>query len=117
MVIRAELIEEIVWNDVKRFVKNPGWVVNALKEKLQGQIENARPLEEEIAGIEKTLAAKQAERARVINLIWKGLISEQEAEAELLATAKESEVLNTRKENLLEQQLQIDSFKARAVNT
>ncbi|MDH7578747.1 MAG: recombinase family protein [Bacillota bacterium] len=116
IVVRAELIEEIVWNDVKRFVKNPGWVVNALKEKLQGQIENARPLEEEIAEIEKALVAKQEERARVINLVRKGLISEQEAEAELLAAAKEIEALNTRKESLLERQLQLDSFKAKAAS-
>lgn len=92
-----------------------GWV-NALEEKLQGQIEGSRPLEEEIAEIEKTLAAKQGERVRVINLVRKGLVSEQETQAELLVMAKESEVLNTRKENPLERQLQLDSFKARAAN-
>jgi len=114
--IGAGLLEGIVWQDVKQFVEDPGPVIALLEQKAKEQIEKAKPVEVELAEIEKVLAAKQAERERVISLFRKGFISEAETQRELLALGKEMEALAQRKEILFDQQGRHEALKTKTIN-
>jgi len=84
--INAEWAEGLVWQDIRRFVENPGEVLNQVREQLEGG-ERAETLEQRLESLEKRLAGKQAERDRAMRLYTRGLASEEETEV-LLADLK-----------------------------
>ena len=84
--VSAQWLENLIWQDVRRFLKNPGEVLERLSEQLEGGGQ-ANELEERRESLEKRLASKQAERDRAMRLYMRGLISEEEAEV-LLADLK-----------------------------
>ncbi len=78
----APSLEGLVWTDVKRFVNNPGEVLERVREQMgaeQDDQEGAARLE----GLQKRLAAKQGEKDRYVRLYAQGHISEEELEAYL----------------------------------
>jgi hypothetical protein len=84
--VSAEWLEDLVWQDVRRFPENPGEVLERVREQLEGD-DQANELKERRESLEKQLASKQAERDRAMQLYMRGLISEEEAEV-LLADLK-----------------------------
>jgi site-specific DNA recombinase len=84
--VSAQWLENLIWQDVRGFLKNPGEVLERLSEQLEGGGQ-ANELEERRESLEKRLASKQAERDRAMRLYMRGLISEEEAEV-LLADLK-----------------------------
>jgi hypothetical protein len=84
--VTAEWIEDLVWQDVRRFLTNPGEVLEQVREQLEGD-DQEHELEERLSNLQKRLASKQTERDRAMRLYMRGLISEEEAEV-LLADLK-----------------------------
>ena len=79
----APWLEDLVWADVRRFVENPGEVLERVREQLADGDES-RELETRHADLTKRLAAKQAEKDRYIRLYTSGRISEEELDVYLL---------------------------------
>jgi len=79
--VSAPWLEELVWTDVKRFVRNPGEVLERVREQMGAEQdgEGAARLE----GLEKRLATKQGEKDRYVRLYAQGHISEDELETYL----------------------------------
>jgi site-specific DNA recombinase len=77
--VNAEWLEALVWEDVRRFIENPGEVLERVREQLvsTGATEE---LEKRQAEISRKIAAKQAERDRYVRLYAQGHISESELE-------------------------------------
>ncbi len=77
----APSLEALVWTDVKRFVTNPGEVLERVREQMGAEQdgEGAARLE----GLQKRLAAKQGEKDRYVRLYAQGHISEEELETYL----------------------------------
>ena len=71
--IRAERLEEPVWNEVKRVLQNPGLIVAGI-DSLDSQ--DSSGLEEEIAQAERDLRSIQIEEDRAIRLFVSGKITE-----------------------------------------
>ena len=71
--IRAERLEEPVWNEVKRVLQNPGLIVAGI-DSLDSQ--DSGELEEEIAQAERDLRSIQIEEDRAIRLFVSGKITE-----------------------------------------
>ena len=71
--IRAERLEEPVWNEVKRVLQNPGLIVAGI-DSLDSQ--DSGGLEEEIAQAERDLRSIQIEEDRAIRLFVSGKITE-----------------------------------------
>jgi hypothetical protein len=69
-------------SDVKRFVRNPGEVLERVREQLQNE-GDADDLSARLVGLEKRLAAKQGEKDRYVRLYAQGHISEDELETYL----------------------------------
>jgi site-specific DNA recombinase len=84
--VNAEWLEDLVWQDVRGFLENPGEALQRVREQLEDD-DQANELEERLESLQKRLATKQAERDRAMRLYMRGLISEQEADV-LLADLK-----------------------------
>lgn len=80
--VRAEWLEGTVWADVRRFLENPGEVLERVREQMGGE-DGAAELEARRADLEKRLAAKQAEKDRFVHLYAQGHISEEELDVYL----------------------------------
>jgi len=76
--VNAEWLEDLVWQDARGFLENPGEVLERVREQLEagGQ---ADELEERLSSLQKRLTSKQAERERATRLYMRGLVSEEEA--------------------------------------
>lgn len=90
--MRAEWLEETVWADVRRFLENPGEVLERVREQM-GSEDGAAELEARRADLEKRLAAKQAEKDRFVRLYAQGHISEEELDVYLVDLKNQSENL------------------------
>ncbi len=81
--VSAPWLEDLVWADVRRFIENPGEVLERVREQLAADDE-AGELEARHADLTKRLAAKQAEKDRYVRLYAGGRISEEELDVYLL---------------------------------
>lgn len=77
--VKASWLEELVWSDVRSFLKNPGEVLERVREQLSGDQEG-EDLQERHAALTDRLAAKQDEKARYLRLFAKGHVDEDELE-------------------------------------
>jgi hypothetical protein len=75
--VSAEWLEDLVWSDVRRFLKNPGAILERLREE-HDAADDAGDLEARKKGLAKRLAAKQAEKDRYVRAYAQGHISEEE---------------------------------------
>jgi hypothetical protein len=76
--VRAEWLEELVWSDVRRFLENPGEVLERLREQQHDAADDAGELEARRKELSKRLAAKQTEKDRYVRAYAQGHISEEE---------------------------------------
>jgi len=81
--INAAWLEDLVWNDIRRFLENPGETLERVREQL-GSADATGELEARHGDLAKRLAAKQAERDRYIRLYAQGHVDEAELETYLL---------------------------------
>jgi chromosome segregation ATPase len=79
----APWLEDLVWSDVKRFVTDPGEVLERVRQQLKGDDVDSEDLDARLEALEKRLAAKQAERDRYVKLYAQGHITEGELETYL----------------------------------
>src|SRR5215212_4735253 len=99
--VRAEWLEELVWSDVRSFLKNPGEVLERVRAELAEDSES-EDLEERHASLARRLAAKETEKGRYVKLFAQGYLDEEELEVHLVD-------LKNQVENL---KLLIDSVEA-----
>jgi len=85
--VSAEWLEELVWSDVRRFLKNPGAILERLREQ-HDAADDAREFEARRKELTKRLAAKQAEKDRYVRAYAQGHISEEELDAYLAELKK-----------------------------
>jgi len=77
--VRADWLEELVWSDVRSFLKNPGEVLERARVELAEDAES-EDLEERHACLARRLAAKQTEKGRYVKLYAQGHLDEEELE-------------------------------------
>ena len=80
--VRAEWLEETVWADVRQFLRDPGAVLERVREQM-GSGGASAELEERRAELSKRLAGKHKERDRWLHLYAQGHISDAELETHL----------------------------------
>lgn len=79
--VPARWLEETVWADVRRFVENPGEVLERVR--AQGIGTDVEELEARRTDLSKRLAAKHKERERYIRFCARGSITEEELDGYL----------------------------------
>jgi site-specific DNA recombinase len=80
--VRAEWLEETVWADVRQFLRDPGAVLERVREQM-GSGGASAELEERRTDLSKRLAGKHKERDRWLHLYAQGHISDAELETHL----------------------------------
>jgi len=75
--VRAEWVENLVWRDVRRFLENPGEVLERLREETRGDGEE-EALEARQTDLTKRLGQKEAEKDRYVRLYAQGHIDDSE---------------------------------------
>jgi site-specific DNA recombinase len=75
--VSAEWLEELVWSDVRRFVEDPGEILERLREQ-HDAADDAEEFEARSKELARRLAAKQAEKDRYVRAYAQGHISEEE---------------------------------------
>jgi site-specific DNA recombinase len=86
--VSADWLEELVWSDVRRFLKDPGKILERLREQ-HNAADDAEGLEARRKELAKRLAAKQAEKDRYVRAYAQGHISEEELDAYLTELKKQ----------------------------
>jgi site-specific DNA recombinase len=79
----AHWLEEVVWEDIRGFLANPGEVLDGVREQL-ASTDDTEELEERHADLTERLAAKHKERDRYIRLCAQGYIAEAELDTYLV---------------------------------
>ena len=69
--VKAGWLEDLVWSDVRRFLQDPGEVLQSVREQLASDQEG-EGLEERRAALTRRLAAKQSEKNRYVKLYRAG---------------------------------------------
>ena len=80
--LSAPWLEDLVWTDVRRFLEDPGEVLERVREQLDGE-DNTTELEARRDELAKRLVARQAEKDRYVRTYAQGHISEEELDVYL----------------------------------
>jgi site-specific DNA recombinase len=80
----AVWLEDLVWQDIRGFVENPGEVLERVKEQMEERHSQAGELEERLASLTKRLASAQGEKDKYVKLYAAGHLDEEELETHLM---------------------------------
>jgi len=108
----ADWIENEVWQQCREFILNPGDALDEARRKLRERMTTATGFEARRREMLAALAEKETERERVLTMYRKGKISDDEAERELDAIAREAGQLREDLESLRAQASLIDAQEA-----
>jgi site-specific DNA recombinase len=91
--VNAGWLENLVWSDVRRFLENPGEVLDAVKAQLEGEDGATDELERRREDLARRLSQKTAEKDRYVRLYAQSHISESELEVYLADLKNQTENL------------------------
>lgn len=98
--VRADLLDKAVWEHCSAFIRNPTSVLEEVRGTMLMSQRSQSDLQGRIARLDSVLTRKLTERARVINLVRRGLISDAEAEHELKRLQLEVSQMQQEREEL-----------------
>ena len=96
--VRAELLEQFVWSDIRQFAENPGKVLDEVTAKVGNLSDDG--LDAELQEVEKSLARLYEERQTILYRLRKQLVTDEEGDSQLIATGHDRDQLLARKEVL-----------------
>ncbi|MHB8156554.1 MAG: recombinase family protein, partial [Desulfocucumaceae bacterium] len=99
--VQAGEIESMIWSDIKKFIRSPGEETELIREGLNRPKSELRPPSDELYPVEKAIFVKKDARSKIISMIARGFIKQEEAEKELQILASEIDLLSRRRELLL----------------
>ena len=102
--IRAIDLENAIWKDVLELANDPEKFKEYFEDIVDGNRKDEKPLLNELSQVEEAVLAKQRARSKILSMITRGIISDDEAEGELQNLAIEIRSLNSRKEYLFQQE-------------
>ncbi|MCH7554059.1 MAG: recombinase family protein, partial [Chloroflexi bacterium] len=85
----AEWIEDVVWQDCRRFILNPGEALSEAQAQLQKRVDESAGAEGERRRLEKALNDKAGERERMMTLFRRGRATLVDTETQLDAITDE----------------------------
>ena len=114
--VRADLLDKAIWEQCSDFIFNPGDVLNELRATMANQQCSQDDIKAEVHQMESALLVKTRERARVITLIRRALISETEGERELLMLQSEVARLEQQKRELESRLMAVEGSELRVLS-
>jgi site-specific DNA recombinase len=104
VALRAEWLEDLVWQDCREFILNPGEALAKTKQQLEERLQQRGRLDGERQRLQQALTDQATARERVMTLFRRGRARLDEAEAHLDAIEKEREGIRTQLSALRAQQ-------------
>ena len=114
--IRADVLDQRVWEHCAAFIRNPKAVLDEVRQTMLASQRDQNDLNNQIESLDSILIAKQTERARVINLVRRGLINDKEAEHELTRLQQEVNQIQIERDELAKGQETAESLELRLLN-
>jgi len=114
--VRADVLDQKVWEHCAAFISNPTAVLDEVRRTMLASQQDQNDLNDRIGSLDSMLTGKRNERARVINLVRRGLISDQESEHELTRLQQEVSQLQTERDALAGGQETAESLELRLLN-
>lgn len=102
--LSARNLEAVVWEEIAHFLRNPGEFLALLRERLQPSTAPATSISTTLNPQER-IAGKTAARASIIRLLARELITEEDAERELLQLEGELRALEAERDAMAQQAL------------
>ena len=99
--IGVEWLDDLVWDDIRRFAHNPGDVVQQLQERIASEINTAPNAESRKREIQKSIVSKEAEKDRVLDAYRRGLIDIEALEDQVRRSQAELEPLQEELANII----------------
>lgn len=109
-------LERVVWEDIEGFLRHPGAVIEALRERMQGQEEQEGAIRVEVEQLEGRLHGLDHERDTMLTLYRKGRIDSAALDRQLDQIAPEEKAIRLRLA-LLQSQLGNAEARAEQLNT
>ena len=81
--VNGDLLERTVWADVESFLRSPGVLIEQLQQRLAAERSDSKRSREHLGRLEDGLAAKIAERNRILTLFRKGRINEADLDRQM----------------------------------
>lgn len=88
-LVRGDILEAIVWQDIRSFILDPGPALAAAQEQLRQRLSRSAELEQERKQLLKRLADLDRGRETILELVRRGRITLADADAQLEALANE----------------------------
>ena len=114
--LRAKDVENAVWDDIYDLLSHPESLIQEMENELNGNKKSSEPLQSELNEIENSIIEKQSARGKIIGLMARGKVTEQEAEVVLEELANEMNSLNSRKEFLFEKINNTQNLEGNVIN-
>jgi site-specific DNA recombinase len=115
--LRANWLEDAVWQECRRFILNPGEALGEARRALRERMADATRFDAKRRVTLDALAAKETERERVLTMYRRGKINADEAERELDAIAREAGPLREELESMRAQSALVDIQEAHLTET
>jgi transcriptional regulator with XRE-family HTH domain len=74
--LNGEYVERLVWADIEAFLRDPGEILEQLRQRVSMQDSDRQQRERELEGLKARLAEKSAERERMLGLFRRGRIDD-----------------------------------------
>lgn len=113
--IPAAELEELVWTDIEAWLRDPGPLLEQLERQVRERVVEARPLEDEAGEIDQALQRLDDGRQRVLSLYRRGVIGDQDVEAQLRELVAEGEVLQDRRTRIFGSQVEAVNLETRLI--
>ena len=114
--IKAIELENAIWNDILEIANHPEKFQEYYDDMVKDNHEIERPLLNELSQVEESILMKQKARGKILSMVARGVISDEEAEEELRSLAIEIRTLNSRKEYLFQQESELKVIEEDLIN-
>jgi transcriptional regulator with XRE-family HTH domain len=81
--VNGAYVERLVWADIESFLRNPGELIQKLRERLSAQDDDRQSRQKELDDLRERLQQKTVERDRVLSLFRRGRIDETTLDQQL----------------------------------
>lgn len=115
VAIRADLLDAAVWDQCAEFIAHPESVFDELRQAMEMRQFSQHDLRSEAEQMSAALCVKTKERARVINLVRRAVISDNEGERELATLQREVDQLERQRAELLSSLAAAESSELKAL--
>jgi site-specific DNA recombinase len=81
--VNGDFLERSVWSDIEDFLRNPGAVIEQLRQRLAAERSDSHRSQERLSRLEDALASQTTGRDRILTLFRKGRITDEDLERQM----------------------------------